>query len=159
MVQVIEKFKSTDIFHSPDGCWYWLGSMVPNGYGRVHIKKKSFLAHRVSYLIHKGNPDGMFVCHRCDNRGCVNPDHLFLGTIEDNNHDRHRKGRTVSTGRPSDLCDEDIKEIRRLYPTSGLTQYQIAKMFSVRQSSISRIVNRVRQDRTFSERMYDPHRP
>jgi hypothetical protein len=77
-----------------DNCWIWKGTIHKNGYGRLHIGKKSCYAHRVSwYLKHGEIPIGLCVCHTCDNPLCVNPSHLWLGTIADNMHDRDKKGR------------------------------------------------------------------
>lgn len=131
-------------FYSPDGCWYWTGS-VRNGYGTILIpdKKVPVSTHRLSYQFHKGPiPDGLFVCHRCDNPLCINPDHLFLGTAADNNQDRTRKGRGRAPKGPSHrnskFTESDIINIR----SSSLMPSQIAKKYSVAHATIANIVRR-----------------
>ncbi|TXH09407.1 MAG: HNH endonuclease [Spirochaetes bacterium] len=74
-------------------CWLWTGRTDKHGYGTIS-EGRNYRAHRVSYVIHFGKIDnGLLVCHHCDNPSCVNPLHLFLGTIKDNNRDRDNKGR------------------------------------------------------------------
>jgi hypothetical protein len=75
------------------GCWEYIGPILNSGYGQIK-GRGAFTAHRLSWLIHKGAiPKGMCICHRCDNRICVNPDHLFLGDIRANSVDMWKKGR------------------------------------------------------------------
>jgi hypothetical protein len=82
-----------------EGCWLWLGALNSQGYGRFPLKGRRPLAHRLSYMLAHGSiPDGLDVCHHCDNPPCVRPDHLFLGTASENIQDAIRKGRF--TGRP-----------------------------------------------------------
>ena len=83
-----------------DGCWEWTGSKL-KGYGRLYHNGRLVATHRLSWTIHYGPvPDAIYVCHKCDNRGCVRPSHLFLGTHSDNIRDSVRKGRHGSQRNP-----------------------------------------------------------
>lgn len=131
---------------SERGCWEWLGYKTRKGYGTQRFGGKKILAHRYSYELYNGKiPDGLCICHKCDNPSCVNPDHLFLGTIQENNLDCIKKGR-IARGekRGSKLKEEDIKLIRNLYNTYKIYHKQIATMFGVSRTSITLILNNKR---------------
>jgi len=84
------------------GCWLWLSALDGAGYGKVRLShpRRLLSAHRASWELHRGViPNGLFVLHKCDERTCVNPDHLFLGTHADNMADRSAKGRVVGGGK------------------------------------------------------------
>ena len=95
MSQIIEAILRRTIKQPSDGCWLWTGNLMNKGYGTIRIGRTTHRVHRVAYQELVGPiPVGLFVCHRCDVRNCVRPDHLFLGTALDNNRDRVAKGRT-----------------------------------------------------------------
>ncbi len=126
-------------------CWLWTGSYCYYGYGQISINGKPRRAHRISYEMHKGEiPKDMFVCHKCDNPSCVNPDHLFLGTQEDNMKDMFKKNRqnTAKGERRffSKLKNEDIPQIRELYNNNNRTKI-IANIYGVSTQSILDIIN------------------
>lgn len=115
-----------------NGCWLWTGNRKPNGYGRIQINNKSFAAHRLSYALHvRPIPDGLFICHKCDNPSCVNPDHLFIGTHTDNMRDRNEKGRSNmpkgTNHHLHKLTDSDVIEIRN----SGVSSRKLAGGYGV----------------------------
>ena len=127
------------------GCWEWLGTKIPNGYGQLWNEKRHHNAHRVSWQLHYGKiPKGLLVLHTCDNRSCVNPSHLFLGTNQDNTDDMFRKGRENpprGNRQPlAKLSPTKVREIRGLV-AQGITRRELAKLFHVSASSISRVAS------------------
>lgn len=127
-------------------CWEWQGPKNKYGYGVVHFAGKRERAHRVSYLLHRGKiPNGICVCHRCDNRICVNPEHLFLGTSAKNTADMVKKGRQARGERQgsSVLTEDKVREIRRLHK-SGLGSREIANLFSVSSNTVQHILKGTR---------------
>lgn len=137
---------------SDGSCWEWKGYRKPNGYGSFYIPNFGRYAHRASYLLHVGPiPEGLWVLHRCDNRGCVNPDHLFLGTVQDNTDDMMKKGRNFLAVHPerraigercggAKLRAEQVVEVRRLR-AEGLTYPNIGARLGVTGQAIFHICN------------------
>lgn len=122
--QFHEKYEKTE------GCWLWKGNLSEGGYGK--FGKKS-AASRLAYIIAYGEiPKGLQVCHKCDNRACVNPSHLFLGTIGDNMRDRTSKNRQAKGSQiaSSVLTEEIVLEIRKMR-ISGLEYQVMADKFNV----------------------------
>jgi len=105
-------------------CWPWAGKLSPEGYGRPKGD-----AHRIAWeLTHGKIPKGKCVLHRCDNRPCCNPSHLFLGTRKENNADRDRKGRLARGTRigTSKLTERDVMELRAEYAKGNTTHRELA---------------------------------
>jgi hypothetical protein len=115
------------------GCWLWHGEVNDRGYGRYTIKGQRYQAHRVAYERALGAiPDGMFVCHRCDVPGCVNPSHLFLGTHLDNMADRTAKGREARGARhPLTKLTTEQVEWARAEVASGKSRSAVARELGV----------------------------
>ncbi len=136
-----EYFRNRYEIDEKTGCWNWTKSLFEKGYGIFKCKSvtfgKAIPASRASWILHFGDPGKLFVCHKCDNRRCVNPSHLFLGTQVDNMTDASEK-RRINHGedRPqSKLTEENVREIRRLRQ-SGMGWLKLAKKFGVNQSNI-----------------------
>lgn len=147
-----EKFWSK-VMRSDDGCWGWRGAPLKGtGYGVIHgipqgSRRVSISAHRLSWLLHRGPiPRGIFVCHRCDNRLCTRPDHLFLGTQADNAADMKRKNRHAAGSRSAHakLSEKDAGSIKSLYSRGTWTQADLSKKFGVSQTTISFVLSGTR---------------
>lgn len=126
-----------------DSCWIW-ESDIQNGYGyfqvRVNKKTKKIYAHRYSWIIANGEiPEKLCICHTCDNRICVNPLHMFLGTLKDNRRDcveknRQAKGEKIGNAK---LTQENVKFIKSMRDVLSLEQLSI--QFGVSRSTIARV--------------------
>lgn len=129
------------------GCWLWEGAKLkPGSYGRMNYNGKPYaLAHRVAYEIFIGPFDqSLDVLHDCDTPACINPHHLFLGTHQDNMADMLAKGRGQRGSRSgvAKLTEAKIQEIRQLAANGKFSHREIAKLFNIDKSAISRIANR-----------------
>ena len=157
MITFKERFEN--FINKTDSCWIWSGMINPGGYGIIvkefekrngRRNQKKLLAHRISYEIYKGQiPKELCVCHQCDNRKCVNPDHLFLGTIAENIQDMTNKGRRAFGDKVANKGEKnpsakltriDVNKIKSLYAEGNLSQQKIGRMFNVSQRTVSLIV-------------------
>lgn len=121
-------------------CWFWQGAINNKGYGRFRFNGKWAGAHRVSYMIFNNEiPEGLCVLHKCDNRNCVNPKHLFVGTIMDNHIDMIKKGRQ-NLKRKSILTDIQKQKIPLLFK-NGYKAISLAVRFGVHESTIRKLIN------------------
>lgn len=143
---VEERFWEKVRVAGPDDCWVWTAGRFKSGYGSFD----QFPAHRTAWaLTHGPIPDGLVVCHNCpdgDNRLCVNPAHMFLGTHTDNNADMRAKGRaSVGEMQPSSkLTVEDVQEIRRRFAAGGISQNALAREYGVCGQLVNGIIARKR---------------
>ena len=132
--------------HGRDGdCHVWRLAPDSQGYGSFKCRGMRQGAHRASYLLSCGPvPVGMFVLHSCDNKMCVNPDHLRVGTTLDNMRDMSERGRSAhGTKHPAaKLTDRHVREIRRRYAAGEISQLALSEEFGVSQFLISKVVRR-----------------
>jgi len=149
---VEERFWSKVGVRGPDECWLWRGAKTSAGYGLIGAGRRSdgsILAHRLAWELENGLvPEGLCVCHHCDNRLCVNPKHLFTGTIGDNLEDARSKGRMSppphyrgEKNGNSKLTQEEVAEIRLLL-ADGMLQRVISEQFNVSAGTVSDINRR-----------------
>lgn len=140
--QKLERFSMPE---PNSGCWLWLGHTCREGYGRVRFEKETRLAHRVSWIVHRGPlPPGAVLLHKCDNPACINPDHLRPGTQADNIADMVAKGRQNTAPRPDQRGTRNgnsrfSADLIRAVFLSPLSQKRAAKEFGMSQAWVWRI--------------------
>lgn len=152
-VPLLTRFEqAVDRSPGADACHLWTAGLDDYGYGSLRGEGANpplLRAHRLAWEIaHGAIPDGIFVCHRCDVRACVNPAHLFLGDHEDNTLDMVQKGRTAQGERVSSarLTAEAVIAMRELHAATGATFRQIAQRFNVSQTTARNAILRVTWD-------------
>ena len=139
-MNVLDRFQAKYVINETTKCWEWCASINSNGYGTFRLDGETLGAHCVSHLLFKG-PYSNQVLHSCDNRRCVNPDHLFDGTQSDNMKDMVAKGRRVHSGLKGSrhpcarLTEEDVVKIRE----STLPMQALADQFGLTNGSIRNI--------------------
>lgn len=140
-----DRFWSKVDIGEDDECWEWIAGIGNHGYGMFYQYGSMTTAHRIAWEMANGPiPEGLFVCHRCDNRLCVNPAHLFLGGPGDNAADMVAKSRQARGEQHSQvkLCESDVLEIRRLWDETNMTAREIAGIFAVDRRTIRNIAAR-----------------
>lgn len=137
-------------------CWHWIASRTQSGkgYGAAYLNGRQIPAHRLSWLLHNGPiPNGLLVCHRCDVRHCVRPDHLFLGSPRDNTHDMITKGREYQNYRfkplrgeaqpRSKLTSAIVRRIRRDHASGKISLKALGRRHGVSDHAIRCVVRRL----------------
>jgi HNH endonuclease len=129
-----------------NNCWEWKKLLDKKGYGLITVKNKTIYAHRFSALIAGLDITDKFVCHKCDNPKCVKPDHLFLGTLQDNKNDEVSKNRQARGSKHgmTNLTENDVIHIKNNYIRGNRTKVksnsmELAKMFNVTDQTIRNI--------------------
>jgi hypothetical protein len=139
---VKSRFESRMSKKNNNGCILWTGSMHETGYGKFNwIGGSYMLAHRASYELFVGKiPDKLYVCHKCDIRNCVNPEHLFLGTHLDNMIDRDRKGRNkIRFGADNPATKLNQNQVKEIRLRSNENRHILAKEYNVSATNITAI--------------------
>lgn len=125
-------------FSTASDCWEWEGAIGKNGYGRFQLEGKSRQAHRVAYEMFVGPfPEYLNILHRCDNRKCVKPSHLFLGTAKDNGVDMSEKGRSLTKAKNGNSPMEEWQY--DVIIQTDISSRLLAKRFGISQRSVNRI--------------------
>ena len=129
---------------APNGCWEWTGTLYQNGYGQlrvgsVGVDRRMIQVHRFSFELHKGTLGGSLCLHTCDNRKCVNPEHLYAGTALENMRDRTVRGRASSDTR-SKLSEQKVR-LARLLHQNGWGHRRIAERFNVSAQAIGSVIS------------------
>ncbi len=125
-------------------CWEWQGHLHDNGYGRLTNRRNTGYAHRFMWEAFNGPiSDGFDVCHHCDNRKCVNPDHLFLGSRKDNMKDAQIKGRLQrGQDRHNSVLTPDIVRRARKLKGDGMKTKDIAARYGIKPQTMGKAINR-----------------
>lgn len=143
-LEIIKKTLESRTKKNEQGCWIWQGSKHRQGYGHLVFNRKVELTHRVSWVLYYGEiPKGIKVCHKCDVPSCCNPEHLFLGTQNENVQDMMNKGRKITNvpaTRRIKLTWNQVQDIKKIH-AEGMTRKELQEKYSVSACCIFKILN------------------
>lgn len=135
--ELVKDFLFNKVVEDENDCWNWQGKKV-RGYGKLIIAGRSYFAHRLSYWLMTGDiPDGLLICHRCDNPACINPEHLFLGTQQDNVADMMQKKR----GHFARINQKGVKNLNAKLSLEEVRQIRSKRKEGWRTTDLARLYN------------------
>lgn len=139
---LLERLSKRSHINPETGCIEWTGALMHQGYGHINWRGKVHRTHRLSYAAVNGDiPEGMFVCHKCDNPKCMNPEHLFLGTRSDNLADMVQKKRsTIGERNPMSKVNAATVQAIRIWGQTGMFHKKIAEKFGITREAVGLIL-------------------
>ena len=155
-----DKIKDNIVVDSITGCWNWIHAKFTNGYGCIVWENRTYSTHRAAYIAWKGKiKKGLYVCHSCDNKGCCNPKHLWVGTVQDNMRDRNNKNRQAFGDRngtrthpekrkyaednsKSKVTADQVRNIRSRYRLGRSTTKELSEHYGLCVEQIRRIIRK-----------------
>lgn len=145
--EIKEDFFTNVQLGTKNECWIWLAGKTGLGYGQYILNGKVLYAHRVSWMLKNGDiPKGLHVLHRCDNPKCVNPNHLYVGTHQQNMNDKKMRGRNPGLkgelSPKAKLTWEQVREMRILYSKGNISHRELAKKFGISNRMVSAIIRK-----------------
>ena len=143
----MDKDTFLSLIKTSEGCSFWEGAVSTGGYGVLSFNGCYYLAHKLSYILTKGDvEEGKFVCHKCDNKTCINPNHLYLGSPKDNSIDIVKRGK-IGT---SKLKHDDVVNIL-IENKSGVNGVELSRRYNISSSSVYMILKGLHYPHIFSE--------
>lgn len=139
--EYLQMFFSKIDIQEANQCWEWKAFLMKNGYGQINLRNKCFTAHRISFFLENGFFPPHDTCHSCDNRKCVNPNHLRAGTRSENMQDCLRRGRMVLPAIKRKLSEQQVREIRILSGPNQESASSMARRYGVSKDTIINIRN------------------
>ena len=139
--QITKDFLNKITINLDTGCWEWIAHKLPNGYGRLRLFNKNILAHRAMWFMMTGEIPTKFVCHKCNNKSCINPSHLYLANNSKNLRDAYRDG-LFPKNRKGKIDIQQKIEIVKLFKTTKYTRTELGELFGVSRTAVSNYIRK-----------------